>query len=299
MTYWLKLGLYGVAHPSKVTKTLRNLWHVRNADVFIVSYPKTGRTWLRVMLGRFLAGRLDQAEDILLDTYAISARAGIKKTLFSHDGPFLLFSGAPYQQQSFHAATYRARDVVFIVRDVRDTLVSSYFQESQRMRTYGGSISDFLRDDVFGVRRIVTFYNLWYQNRTVPRSFLLVRYESMHADPCAVLAAVIEMLGVNDPSPEALREAVAYASFDNMKRMESRGVFRDPMMQPGQGGSGESFKVRRGKIGGYADYLSPEDTAYVAKVVEEMALPGCDWYFSLEHTLQRPVGGLQEPTGTR
>src|SRR3546814_7508900 len=86
------------------------------------------------MLGRFLAGRLDQAEDILLDTYAISARAGIKKTLFSHDGPFLLFSGAPYQQQSFHAATYSARDVVFIVRDVRDTLVSSYFQESQRMR---------------------------------------------------------------------------------------------------------------------------------------------------------------------
>src|SRR3546814_16213536 len=74
------------------------------------------------------------------------------------------------------------------------------------MRTYGSSISDFLRDDVFGVRRIVTFYNLWYQNRAVPRSFLLVRYEAMHADPCAVLAAVVEMLGVKD------RKSVVYGT---------------------------------------------------------------------------------------
>jgi Sulfotransferase domain len=280
MLYWLKLGLYGAAHPSKVTKTLRNLRRSRRAEAFIVSYPKTGRTWLRVMLGQFLATRVTHADDILLDSYAISERAGIKKTLFSHDGPFLLFSGGSYRDQVFHDERYRGRDVVFIVRDVRDTLVSSYFQESQRMHTYNGSISDFLRDDVFGVRRIVTFYNLWYQNRAVPRSFLLVRYEDMHADPRAVLAEVVETLGVENPSAEALQRAVDYASFDNMKRMESRGDFRDPMMQPGEAGSSESFKVRRGKIGGYADYLSPEDIAYVQEVVEEMALPGCDWYFA-------------------
>jgi len=280
MLYWLKLGLYGVAHPSKVTKTMRNLWRTRNAEAFVVSYPKTGRTWLRVMLGQFLADRVGKGADILLDTYAISELAGVKKTLFTHDGPFLLFSGAPYNELAFHHDSYRGRDVVFIVRDVRDTLVSSYFQESKRMHTYSGSISDFLRDDVFGVRRIVTFYNLWYQNRTVPRSFLLVRYEDMHADPNAVLAEVVRALGVPDADPEAVKRAVAYASFDNMKKMESSGVFRDPMMQPGQSGSGESFKVRRGKIGGYTDYMSPEDVAYVQAVVDEMALPGCDWYFA-------------------
>jgi len=280
MLYWMKLGLYGVAHPSKVGKTLRNLWRARNADAYVVSYPKTGRTWLRVMLGQFLARRIGKGEDILLDTYAISELAGIKKTLFTHDGPMLLFSGAPYDELTFHDTTYRGRDVVFIVRDVRDTLVSSYFQESERMRTYTGTISDFLRDDVFGVRRIVTFYNLWYQNRAVPRSFLAVRYEAMHADPAAVLAEVLTLLGVRDPEPEAVREAVAYASFENMKKMETSGVFRDPMMQPGAQGSGESFKVRRGKIGGYPDYLSAEDIAYVDQVVAEMALPGCDWYFA-------------------
>ncbi len=280
MLYWLKLGYYGATHPSKITKTLRNLWRARNADAFIVSYPKTGRTWLRVMLGQLLVDRAGKGEDLLLDTYALSELAGVKKTVFTHDGPFLLFSGASYQQQTFHDDSYRGRDVVFIVRDVRDTLVSSYFQESQRMHTYRGTISEFLRDDVFGVRRIVTFYNLWYQNREVPRSFLPVRYEAMHADPCAVLSSVAEALGVRNPTAEALQAAVDYASFENMKRMESRGEFRDPMLQPGEAGSGESFKVRRGKIGGYQDYLSAEDIAYVDEVVREMAQPGCDWYFA-------------------
>lgn len=250
------------------------------------------------MLGQFLAGRLEGAEDILLDTYAICERAGIKKTMFTHDGPLLLFSGAPYQQLRFNTEAYRGRDAIFLVRDVRDTLVSSYFQESQRMRTYDGAISDFLRDDVFGVRRIVTFYNLWYQNQAVPRSFLLARYEAMHADPTKVLEAVVRMLGVDHPSPAALREAVTYASFDNMKQMETRGVFRDPMMQPGQAGSGESFKVRRGKIGGYADYLSRDDLDYVAQVVDEMALPGCDWYFA-PHEHRDAAESLQGVPGTR
>lgn len=280
MLYWVKLGLQGVAQPSKVTKTLRNLRRARSAEVFIVSYPKTGRTWLRVMLGQLLADSARAAGDVLLDTYAISERAGAKKTLFTHDGPLLLFSGSPYQQMMFQDAAYRGRDVVFIIRDIRDTLVSSYFEESKRMNIYRGSISEFLRDDVFGVRRIVTFYNLWYRNRDVPRSFLLVRYEDMHVDPCAVLGSVAEVLGVAGIRPEAIQQAVDYASFANMKKMESSGAFRDPMMQPGQKGSGESFKVRRGKIGGYLDYFSPEDVAYVEEVVAEMALPGCDWYFA-------------------
>jgi hypothetical protein len=279
MAYWLKLGLYAAAHPSKVTKTLRGVYRSRDADAFIVSYPKTGRTWLRVMLGQFLAGQMGK-DEVLLDTFAITRRAGIKKTLFTHDGPFLLFDGAPYHQQKFRQPTYRGRDVVFIVRDIRDTLVSSFFEQSKRMRTYEGSISDFLRNDIFGVRRIVTFYNLWYQNQEFPRSFLLIRYEDMHADPVSVLTSVLKLLGVTNLSPRGVQAAVDYASFDNMKNMETKGVFRDPMMQPGQGGGGDSFKVRRGKIGGYPDYLSAEDIAYVDQVVAEMALPGCDWYFA-------------------
>ena len=115
LLYWLRLGIYGLARPSKIVKTLNNVRRERNADAFIVSYPKTGRTWLRVMLGHYMAGKVPGGQDRLLDTYGLSESAGLKRTIFTHDGPFLLFSGAPYQQQEYHDKTYRSRDVVFIV----------------------------------------------------------------------------------------------------------------------------------------------------------------------------------------
>ena len=34
----------------------------RQADVFLLSYPKTGRTWLRVMIGQMLAAHFDHPE---------------------------------------------------------------------------------------------------------------------------------------------------------------------------------------------------------------------------------------------
>ena len=142
------------------------------------------------------------------------------------------------------------------------------------MHTFKGSISDFLRDDVFGVRRIVGFYNLWYQNREQPKSFQVVRYETMHVDPYSVLFEVITQLGDGNPDAQAVRGAVEYGAFENMKRMERKGEFRDPMMRPGEKNGGESFKVRQGKIGGYRDYMSADDIDFVEGVVREMSLPG-------------------------
>jgi hypothetical protein len=38
-------------------------------------------------------------------------------------------------------------------------------------------------------------------------------------------------------------------------------------LRPGSLDDEESFKTRRGKVGGFADYLSPEDVAFVEEKV--------------------------------
>jgi hypothetical protein len=48
------------------------------------------------------------------------------------------------------------------------------------------------------------------------------------------------------------------------------GRVRFEILQPGDARDPESFKVRRGKIGGYIDYLEQEDMAYVAEVMREL-----------------------------
>jgi hypothetical protein len=49
-----------------------------------------------------------------------------------------------------------------------------------------------------------------------------------------------------------------------MQKLEAAGAFDSKILHPGDVRDPESFKVRRGKIGGYCEYLSAEDQKYAA-----------------------------------
>ena len=49
-----------------------------------------------------------------------------------------------------------------------------------------------------------------------------------------------------------------------MQKLEAAGAFDSNILHPGDVRDPESFKVRRGKVGGYREYLSLEDQKYAA-----------------------------------
>lgn len=55
-----------------------------------------------------------------------------------------------------------------------------------------------------------------------------------------------------------------------MNKLEAAGAFDSKILQPGDAHDSESFKVRRGKVGDYIDYLETTDMAYVAEVMREL-----------------------------
>ncbi len=278
--YYLKLIPNSFREPGKVLQIFRQIYLNKKAQVFLVSYPKTGRTWVRVMIGRAITigFRIDSVD--ILDTYKLTAKASVFKTVFTHDGPFNLYDYCVYRNLKFKTGLYANKKVIFIIRDIRDTIVSSFFQESTRMHTFSGSLSDFLRDDVFGLRKIISFYNIWFLNKEKCSDFLLLRYEEMRKDPALALKKTLDFIGAGDLSDEIISEAVEFASFDRMKSMEAKGVFKDSSMLPGRRDDEESRKVRRGKVGGFTDYFSNDDFEFAEKAVRELAVPGCDWYFA-------------------
>lgn len=247
----------------------------RHAEAYIISYPKSGRTWLRVLIGKAVCLRYNLPDALMLETDRLTAAAGLSRTAFTHDYSEIL-TGLPYQALPADRSEYAGKKVVFIVRDAKDVLVSSYFQATRRTYKYKGSISDFIRSDKYGIRKVVTFYNIWHANRHVPKEFLLVRYEDMHADPAQALISTLRFIGLSEVPQRIVQEAVNFARFDNMKKMEAAGIFRDAKMRPGDAGDEESFKVRKGKVGGYAEYLSEADVRYIDEVVEEMGCPFMD-----------------------
>jgi hypothetical protein len=60
-----------------------------------------------------------------------------------------------------------------------------------------------------------------------------------------------------------------------MKKMEEMRHFLNKKLQPGDSEDEDSFKVRRGVVGGYREDLSLEDCQYINDVIQEM---GCAFF---------------------
>jgi hypothetical protein len=243
-----------------------------DADIYALSYPKAGRTWLRALVGKILADRLGISERRILETEFLTRRAGIPALGFDHDGSAMRFN-VRWQDMRRERSAYAGKRVLLLGRDVRDNLVSAYFQATRRIDAWSGPIAPFLRDDRYGVDKILAFYRIWSENQRVPAAFMFIRYEELHADTAGTLARVLPFFGI-EAGADAIAAAVEYCRFENLKQGEAEQRFRGSALVPGRPGDPEAFKVRRGKVGGYTDYLSADDIAFIDSAVADR---GCEF----------------------
>jgi len=258
-------------HAKSVRKGFRERRELAPARVAIVSFPKSGRTWLRMLIGRALCDRFKLPESQVLDTFELTRAAGILPTIFTHDGTSNT-EGRHFRRLGRSKRAYRNKRVLLLCRDPRDTVISCYFEATKRKGVYSGTLSEFLRDPHYGIEKIVTFYERWEAARSVPEALLIVSYEGMHADPGKVLRETLAFMGATDVPERTISDAIEYGRFDNMRRMEqSGGLGEGSRLRPGDASDASSYKTRKGKVGGFAETLSPEDLAYANRVLAEHA----------------------------
>jgi hypothetical protein len=161
---------------------------------------------------------------------------------------------------------------LLLVRDPRDTTISGYFQCTKRLKNFNGSLSEFIRDDRHGIRKVLHFHDLWGKFAET-RSLPVVRYEELGNPDTLIKAA--SAFGEKLSHNVALRLIDAY-TFAKMHRMEKDGklaVLFGEAGAPADRDDPESYKVRRGKIGGYVDYASPEDIHYMDACMRDYPNP--------------------------
>jgi hypothetical protein len=170
----------------------------------------------------------------------------------------------------FDVRRFSGRKVLFLGRDIKDTLVSAYHQATKRNVVFSGGLSAFLRDEQFGTPKIVAFYRMWLTHRQVPTEFLYLAYEEMHREPVAALRKALAFIGETEINEEALQHAVARGSFDNMRKIETGQTAKSSILKPADPNDQNSFKTRKGVVGGHAQELSPEDIAYIDGLSESL-----------------------------
>ena len=238
-------------------------------DVYIVSYPKCGRTWVRTMLQKS-AELLAQPEHRFYDKGLVQIADRIVK--FEHDQGNWVPAPPRLHTLSFRQRKYAGKKVVFLVRDPRDVLVSSWYHLRYREHIYQTELPTFIRDELVGVEKIVSFMNMFVENKDVPSNFLLMTYEDLHGKPRESFRSLMQFMGI-ELDGDMLDQAIEASSFDRMRKMETRGAMREPWMRPGAKNLDKALKVRKGKVGSYLEELSESDIAYLDEVIRAKLHP--------------------------
>jgi hypothetical protein len=101
--------------------------------------------------------------------------------------------------------------------------------------------------------------NSWITDRPPLPNFKLVRYEDWRMAPSETFREVLGFLGFANIDESLLQRSVEFSSFENMRRMEAARKFNSAGLSRADSGNPESYRVRRGVVGGYVDYLSTEE----------------------------------------
>ncbi len=277
LCFWLPAG-----RRKKVERWLRGreeFKKLQRADWVLMSWGKSGRTWLRVMLSRAYTLKAGLPASDLLDFDNLrNADPSLPAVFFSHNNYLRDYTGN--RESKAHFAGKR---IVLLVRDPRDVAVSQFFQWQFRMRPNKKFINDypphgadidvweFVRDRDAGVPRIVEYFNGWARAMGELGAILVVRYEDMRADPAAELSRILEFTGT-EISAEQLREAVEFAAYDNMKKMEQERFFKGSgaRVKAADKDNPQSYKVRKAKVGGFRDYFTDEQCEELERMVSEL-----------------------------
>ncbi|MCC6781676.1 MAG: sulfotransferase domain-containing protein [Planctomycetes bacterium] len=214
-------------------------------ELRFVSFPKSGRTWMR---------------------FALTQLGVADAVIFEHDG--FEYNDGTRPALDFDASArwdkcHRADRVVYMSRDPRDTIVSLFHQVTGRFRdffAFEGTIAEFIRDPYFGAENLAGFQRMW-RGAVDAGLAVRVRYEDAHRDFAGVLRTVLDAFGIVRGEAEIAAAATA-ARFSNMKELEQSGEFAEPWLRT----RNAAPKVRRGQVGGFRDELDEADQRWLATV---------------------------------
>ncbi|MGH9325439.1 MAG: sulfotransferase domain-containing protein [Terriglobia bacterium] len=185
-------------------------------DVFLVSYPKSGNTWLRFLIGN-LAHPETEVSFANIESIVPSIYVNHERSLSRLPRPRILKS-----HESF--VPWYGR-IIYAVRDPRDICVSYYhYQIKYRELPEHGSLERFVPQFLRG--EIDRQYGHWGDHvmswlamRKESPNFIVLRYEDLLANPQAELARVASLLRI-PTTPESLERAISLSSADRMRELE-------------------------------------------------------------------------------
>ena len=269
-----------VAKRKAWRRELKKIERFQNADVVVVSNGKSGRTWLRTLISSLYHQRYGVRESELIhyDNFH-RHNTEIPRIHFTDDvvSPIATSSNKPISLAP-------EQKLILLTRDPRDIAVSFYFQIVKRStaveRLRKGiseevakvTMFDFVVHDEFGIPGIIRRMNGWQKHLQSTQEYLQIKYEGLRVDPIINLGRVAEFIG-GGFTMDQIQYAVEFASFESLQEKERQGFFESNRLRPTDKSDPDSFKVRRGKVGGHRDYFTSDQLKSIDDIVATQLNP--------------------------
>jgi hypothetical protein len=225
-------------------------------DVFLTSYPRSGNTWTR-----FLVGNLVHTEEAV--TFLNVER--LVPDMYKHGDQYLRNLPRPRILKSHEVFDPRYKKIIYIVRDPRDVAISNYHWEmKQKSVPEDCPLEDFVPGWIDGhywdrLGNWGDHVTSWLSTRGDSENFVVLRYEDLIADPARELIKVASLLRI-EPTPERLARAADLSSADRMRKLES--TQGDKWVQTRYTRQDKPF-VRKASSGGWKAVLPPQSVAQI------------------------------------
>lgn len=236
-----------------------------NPDLIIASFPKSGRTWHRVILGSYYCLLKNLDLKLAAEPQKIALKYNFPYPKYTHDGANFDNDMPPDDPSVAPAEGWENKPIIIILRDIRDTLTSAYFHARYRQKVFSGSMVEFIHQPETGADKILSAWQRWEIALKQAPSYLVVTYEEMHRDTTATMEKTLKFMGVTDINRDLLEQAIEFSKADNLRELERNKFFKSGRLHSEDSAPKEAMKVRSAKIGDHLNYLSPDDLAYISE----------------------------------
>lgn len=282
--------------PQRLRLAARRDWLARlelekaeRTGLLIIGHPKSGNTWLRVLLSRLYQHRHGLPAHLVVTSDELNRRVAAIPRISATNG-WYSYEAAVGEKLAPDAGPnpIREKPIVFLPRHPIDIATSWYLQVTKRQSRAKFELINadldqpidraaidrwtFVRESGFGLVNIIDFLNTFHARLAHLPNAVTIPYESLRADPATQLARIGALMGERF-TDEEIAEAVRFGSFENLKSLESGNFFKQKGLRPGIKGDAESSKVRRAKVGGYREDFTPEQAAELEALVAERLDP--------------------------
>jgi len=230
-------------------------YNPRHDDVYLVSFPKSGNTWM----GFLIANTALSLKNIDRDVNFFNSHHFVPDIHDTRDiNNYTLPIGFRcIKSHSSFNPLYLS--VVYVLRHPEDVMVS-YYKFMCGLGRYEGTISDFIRSEDYGVSAWVRHVQGWLSPGNNPSlSIILIRYEDLKADSGLQLQKVFRFFGFH--VDDSIKDYVSKkTSFSVMKEME------EDLYSNGRPIADDFRFMRKGEVLANNAKLSYENKAFIRKV---------------------------------